>query len=120
MTEGDADEIYWVNKLLAIEDLDWSRQLSQAVSALHIFIFLWDMSTIQFVHSKLKMLFCYQGFRDTSLSVWDVSCILKRYEEQTGHVLTHGELDSGYLKNQLIDSDYDLEGSVSFWLYLTW
>ena len=24
MAEGEADEIYWVNKLLAIEDMDWS------------------------------------------------------------------------------------------------
>ena len=32
MAESDADEIYRVNKLLAIEDMDWSRQLSQAVS----------------------------------------------------------------------------------------
>ena len=34
MVEGEADEIYWVNKLLAIEDMDWSCQLSQAVSIL--------------------------------------------------------------------------------------
>ena len=34
MAEGEADEIYWVNKLLAIEDMDWSHQLSQAVSIL--------------------------------------------------------------------------------------
>ena len=34
MAEGEADEIYRVNKLLAIEDMDWSRQLSQAVSIL--------------------------------------------------------------------------------------
>ena len=32
MAEGEADEIYQVNKLLAIEDMDWSCQLSQAVS----------------------------------------------------------------------------------------
>ena len=34
MVEGEADEIYWVNKLLAIEDMDWSCQLSQTVSIL--------------------------------------------------------------------------------------
>ena len=34
MAEGEADEIYRVNKLLAIEDMDWSCQLSQAVSIL--------------------------------------------------------------------------------------
>ena len=34
MAEGEADEIYWVNKLLTIEDMDWSCQLSQAVSIL--------------------------------------------------------------------------------------
>ena len=32
MAESEADEIYRVNKLLAIEDMDWSHQLSQAVS----------------------------------------------------------------------------------------
>ena len=40
--------------------------------------------------------------------------MLKRYEERTGHILTREELDSGYLKDHLIDSDYNLEGSVSF------
>ena len=34
MAEGEADEIYRVNKLLAIEDMDWSHQLSQAESIL--------------------------------------------------------------------------------------
>ena len=31
----------------------------------------------------------------------------------TGHVLTREELDTGYLADQLIDSDYDLTTSVS-------
>ena len=61
--------------------------------------------------------FYCQGFKDTSLSVWDASCILKHYEEWTGHILTREELDSGFLASQLIELDYNLEESVSFQPY---
>ena len=59
-----------------------------------------------------------QGFRDTSLTVWDASTILRNYEVRTGHVLSREELDSGYLANELIDADYDLTTSVSEYLSL--
>ena len=59
-----------------------------------------------------------QGFRDTSLTVWDASTILCNYEVRTGHVLSREELDSGCLANELIDADYDLTTSVSEYLSL--
>ena len=34
MSDEDQSEIYRVNKLLAIEDLDWKHQLEKAVSSL--------------------------------------------------------------------------------------
>ena len=57
-----------------------------------------------------------QGFRDTSLTVWDASTILRNYEVRMGHVLSREELDSGCLANKLIDADYDLTTSVSEYL----
>ena len=54
-----------------------------------------------------------QGFKDTSLMVWDASSILRNYEVRTGHVLSREELDTGYLADRLIDADYDLTTSVS-------
>ena len=54
-----------------------------------------------------------QGFRDTSLTVWDASTILRNYEVRTGNVLSREELDSGCLADKLIDADYDLTTSVS-------
>ena len=54
-----------------------------------------------------------QGFRDTSLTVWDASTILR-----TGHVLSREELDSGCLANELVGADYDLTTSVSEYLSL--
>ena len=59
-----------------------------------------------------------QGFRDTSLTVWDASTILCNYEVRTGHVLSREELDSGCLANKLVDADYDLTTSVSEYLSL--
>ena len=49
-----------------------------------------------------------QGFKDTSLTVWDASSILRNYEVRTGHILSREELDTGYLTDRLIDADYDL------------
>ena len=54
-----------------------------------------------------------QGFKDTSLTVWDASSILRNYEVRTGHILSREELDTGYLTDRLIDTDYDLTTSVS-------
>ena len=59
-----------------------------------------------------------QGFRDTSLTVWDASTILRNYEVRMGHVLSREELDSGCLANKLVDADYDLTTSVSEYLSL--
>ena len=44
MAEGDTNEIYRVNKLLAIEDLDWSHQLTQAVSFVSTFVMALSLS----------------------------------------------------------------------------
>ena len=54
-----------------------------------------------------------QCFKDTSLTVWDASSILRNYEVRTGHIVSREELDTGYLADRLIDADYDLTTSVS-------
>ena len=54
-----------------------------------------------------------QGFRDSSLSVWEASCVIRNYEERTGHVVSRDELNQGVLRDNLQDSDYDLAQSVS-------
>ena len=40
--------------------------------------------------------------------------MLQNYERWTGHVLTREELDSGFLKDKLIDEDYVITTPVSF------
>ena len=47
------------------------------------------------------------------LSVWDASCILRNYEVRTKQVITPEQLQDGSLAELLVDSDYDLEQSVS-------
>ena len=54
-----------------------------------------------------------QGFRDSSLSVWEASCVIQNYEERTGHVVSRDELNQGVLRDNLQDSDYNLTQSVS-------
>ena len=59
-------------------------------------------------------MFVLQGFKDCGLTVWNASCVLQNYERRTGHILTREELDSGYLKGELIDEDYVINIPVSF------
>ena len=40
--------------------------------------------------------------------------MLQKYEHWTGHILTREELDSGFLKEELIDDDYVINIPVSF------
>ena len=47
------------------------------------------------------------------LMVWDASCILRNYEVRTKQVITPEQLQDGSLADLLVDSDYDLEQSVS-------
>ena len=56
-----------------------------------------------------------QGFKDSSLSVWQASCVLRNFELRTGRMVTREELDSGKLAEEFVDSDYayDSEESVS-------
>ena len=54
-----------------------------------------------------------QGFRDTSLSVWEASCILRNFELRTGKTVSREDLDTGVLKEQFTDEDYALQDSVS-------
>ena len=54
-----------------------------------------------------------QGFRDSSLSVWEASCVIRNYKERTGHVVSRDELNQGVLRDKLQDSDYNLAQSVS-------
>ena len=109
MAEETAD-IYRMNKLLEIEHSDWERQLKQAVSSPFFFL-----PTIQ-IHSvhHLWSLFLVQGFKDSSISIFEASCILHKYEERTGLTVTREELDSGALKTKLAPSDYDTTCLVSF------
>ena len=111
----EAEEVSRVNKLLQIEDLVWKKQLEKAVGGFYIiFGFSVTRALFPLIYSLLKSgsLFL-QGFKDTSLTVWDASSILRNYEVRTGHILSREELDTGYLANRLIDADYDLTTSVS-------
>ena len=40
--------------------------------------------------------------------------MLQNFERRTGHILTREELDSGFLKENLIDDDYIITTPVSF------
>ena len=111
----EAEEVSRVNKLLQIEDLVWKKQLEKAVGGFYIiFGFSVTRALSPLIYSLLKggSLFL-QGFKDTSLTVWDASSILRNYEVRTGHILSREELDTGYLTDRLIDADYDLTTSVS-------
>ena len=111
----EAEEVSRVNKLLQIEDLVWKKQLEKAVGGFYIiFGFSVTRALFPLIYSLLKggSLFL-QGFKDTSLTVWDASSILRNYEVRTGHILSREELDTGYLRDHLIDADYDLTTSVS-------
>ena len=118
MAEDDHNEVYRVNKLLAIEDMDWSRQLQKVVS-LDLDFFLPTVFLIftDCLNHSYNYNFLVRGFFDHSLSVWDASCILQRYERQTGHIISREELDTGFLATELTDEDYNLENSVSFTSY---
>ena len=110
----EAEEVSRVNKLLQIEDLVWKKQLEKAVGGFYIIFFSVTRALFPLIYSLLKggSLFL-QGFKDTSLTVWDASSILRNYEVRTGHILSREELDTGYLTDRLIDADYDLTTSVS-------
>ena len=57
-----------------------------------------------------------QGFCDTSLSVWEASCILRNFEQRMGKTVSREDLDAGVLKEQFTDKDYALKDSVSHFL----
>ena len=85
----EVEEVSRVNKLLQIEDLAWSRQLEKAVRSLvRLFLDL-DLSILalsfELAALLIKYWLCSQGFRDTSLTVWDASTILHNYEVRTGN-----------------------------------
>ena len=116
----EGEEVSQVNKLLQIKDLAWSKQLEKAVSGFSYFGFPFIPNhVVPFVPFIPIPYLLRQGFKDTILSVWDASSILRNYEVRTGHVLTQEELDSGYLAQNLIDKDYDLTSSVSVCTLLT-
>ena len=116
MAEETAD-IYRMNKLLEIEHSNWERQLKQAVSSFLYFVVLSferPSHSLNFSVHHLCSLFLVQGFKDSSISIFEASCILHKYEEQTGLTVTREELDSGALKTKLAPSDYDTTCLVSF------
>ena len=45
--------------------------------------------------------------------MWDASCVLRNYEVRTKQVITPEQLQDGSLAELLVDSDYNLEQSVS-------
>ena len=69
-------------------------------------------------HFQLMMPLYYQGFKDTSLTVWKASCILRNYELRTGKTISHEDLDAGTLAGKFVDADYQLDESVSYYLLL--
>ena len=71
-----------------------------------------------FVASLLKGFYFIQGFHDSSLSVWEASCVLRNFELRTGQTVSREDLDNGTLEGQFIDEDYALKDSVSFFPYL--
>ena len=61
----------------------------------------------------------FKGFKDSSISIFEASCILHKYERQTGLTVTREELDSGTLREKLDPSDYDTSCLVSSPIILT-
>ena len=112
---GETADIYRMNRLLEIEHSDWERQLKQAVSPLLYFTVFNFFPTIQIRSTyNLWNSFPVQGFKDSSISIFEASCILHKYEERTGLTVSREELDSGALKTKLAPSDYDTTCLVSF------
>ena len=114
---GETAEIYRVNKLLEIEQADWERQLKQAVSEPRGFCY-----SFQFKHPPSLPLAniwpsLSQGFKDSSISIFEASCILHKYERRTELTITRAELDSGALRENLEPSDYDTSCLVSLCTY---
>ena len=61
----------------------------------------------------------FKGFKDSSISIFEASCILHKYERRTGLTVTREELDSGTLREKLDPSDYDTSCLVSSPIILT-
>ena len=117
----ETSDIYRMNKLLEIEHADWVRQLEQAVSPPHGFLFFLfvpklyqDLLTFNYLMVPL-----FKGFKDSSISIFEASCILHKYERRTGLTVTREELDSGMLREKLDPSDYDTSCLVSSPIILT-
>ena len=64
-------------------------------------------------YQLLVLVLIFQGFQDSSISIFEASCILHRYKQRTGHVVSKEELDSGALKDKLNPTDYNVQGLVS-------
>ena len=110
MAEETAN-IYRVNKLLELEAADWQRQLEKAVGGFKV------RSPVPFYFSLYGVsewsLWLFQGFSDKSLSVYEASCVLYRYEKRTGQVVGLSELESGELRSKLTKDDYNIKDMVS-------
>ena len=55
---------------------------------------------------------CHLGFKDTSLTIWQASCVLHNYELRTGKTVSRENLDTGTLADEFIDADYQLDEAV--------
>ena len=105
------DEVYSVNQLLEIKNMDWQCQLDKAVSAFTLFL----LSFSKFINLPNGNFYFppYRVFRDMSITVYEASCILRNYKLRTGEFLNWEGLNTGKLKNySLTDSDYDLSALV--------
>ena len=83
-TRADADviasEVQRVNQILEIENLHWERQLKQAVSVFLLILRLQSgVIPLSLCCFPTRRVFFIQGFRDSSLSVWEVSCVLRNF-----------------------------------------
>ena len=90
--------IYQVNKLLELEAADWQRQLEKAVGGFKVrFPVLFISHCMELVSDPSG---CFRVSSDKSLSVYEASCVLYRYEKRTGHVVGLSELESGELRSK--------------------
>ena len=45
--------------------------------------------------------------------MYKASCVLHRYEKQTGETVSLGDLDTGSLRSKLTEDDYNIKDMVS-------
>ena len=115
-------------RLLAINNEVYQQQLIDAVSVFQIFCmsihhhfkcpYLSSLKCAPYSELFLVVFYLIQGFKDSSLTVTEAVAILNNFEQRTGKIITHDQLHDGFLKDLLIDEDYNLKGKVNTHFYL--